>query len=109
MPDLTGLGNKTREPSITIVDNKNKLVGSIGHVYGGLINEENLSKNLINAVVVLEDKRFFEHNGIDLSGLIRAMIQNVKEMRYSQGGSTISQQLSKLIFLNKDKTLSRKN
>ena len=36
------------------------------------------------------------------------MIQNVKEMRYSQGGSTISQQLSKLIFLNKDKTLSRK-
>jgi len=108
LPDLTGLGNKTREPSITIVDNKNKLVGSIGHVYGGLINEENLSKNLINAVVILEDKRFFEHNGIDLSGLIRAMIQNVKEMRYIQGGSTISQQLSKLIFLNKDKTLSRK-
>ena len=47
--------------------------------------KKNLSKNLINAVVVLEDKRFFEHYGKDLSGLLRAMIQNVKEMRYSQG------------------------
>ena len=65
-------------------------------------------KTLINAVIVLEDRRFFQHFGIDLKGLSRAIFENIKEMRYSQGASTITQQLSKLIFLNAEKTLSRK-
>ncbi len=108
LPNLDGLGNKTRKPSISVIDKENTLVGSLGDVYGGLISSENIPKNLINAVVVLEDKRFFEHYGIDLKGLSRAVLQNLKEMKYSQGASTITQQLSKLIFLNTEKTLSRK-
>ena len=108
LPNLDGLGNKTRKPSISVIDKENILVGSLGDVYGGLIYSENIPKNLINAVVVLEDKRFFEHYGIDFKGLSRAVLQNLKEMKYSQGASTITQQLSKLIFLNTEKTLSRK-
>merc|ERR1711991_678042 len=84
------------------------MAGTLGDVYGGLIYAENIPKNLINAVVVLEDKRFFEHYGIDFKGLSRAIFENLKDMRYSQGASTITQQLSKLIFLNAEKTLSRK-
>ena len=60
LPDLDGLGNKTRKPSISVIDKDNILVGSLGDVYGGLINSENISKNLINAVVVLEDKKVFQ-------------------------------------------------
>ena len=82
LPDLDGLGNKTRKPSISVIDKDNILVGSLGDVYGGLINSENISKNLINAVVVLEDKRFFNHFGVDMKGLSRALIQNLKEMDY---------------------------
>ena len=108
LPELDGLGNKTRKPSISVMDNDNILVGSLGDVYGGLIKSENIPQNLINAVVVLEDKRFFQHFGVDIKGLSRAIFENIKEMRYSQGASTITQQLSKLIFLNADKTLSRK-
>ena len=108
LPDLDGLGNKTRKPSISVMDKDNILVGSLGDVYGGLIQAENIPQNLINAVVVLEDKRFFQHFGVDIKGLSRAIFENIKEMRYSQGASTITQQLSKLIFLNADKTLSRK-
>ncbi|MBF95921.1 MAG: Penicillin-binding protein 2D [Alphaproteobacteria bacterium MarineAlpha9_Bin4] len=108
LPDLGGLGNKTRKPSISVMDNSKNLVGSLGDVYGGVINAKNIPENLIKSVVVLEDKRFFEHHGIDYIGLSRALVQNFKDMRYSQGASTITQQLSKLIFLNTEKTLSRK-
>ena len=63
LPDLDGLGNKTRKPSISVIDKNNNLVGSLGDVYGGIIYSENIPKNLINALIVLEDKRFFEHFG----------------------------------------------
>ncbi len=108
LPNLDGLGNKTRKASISVTDKENVLVGSLGDVYGGLIYSENIPKNLINAVVVLEDRKFFEHHGIDFKGLIRAILHNIKEMRYSQGASTITQQLAKLIFLNTEKTITRK-
>ena len=108
LPDLDGLGNKTRKPSISVIDKENILAGTLGDVYGGLIYAENIPENLINAVIVLEDRRFFDHFGIDFKGLSRAIFENLKDMRYSQGASTITQQLSKLIFLNAEKTLSRK-
>ena len=108
LPSLNGLGNKTRVPSISILDNSNNIIGSLGDVYGGLVELDEVPQHLIDAVIVLEDKRFFSHYGIDLRGLIRASIRNIKEMRYAEGASTITQQLSKVIFLNADKTLSRK-
>ena len=80
LPNLNGLGNKTREPSISVTDKKNNFIGSIGDVYGGLLDANKIPENLLKAVVVLEDKRFFEHPGVDFTGLFRATIQNLKEM-----------------------------
>ena len=108
LPSLGGLGNKTRLPSISILDNKNDIIGSLGDVYGGLVEFNEVPQHLIDAVVVLEDKRFYSHSGIDMRGFLRASIRNIKEKRYAEGASTITQQLSKVIFLNADKTLSRK-
>ncbi len=109
LPSLNGIGNKTRLPSISVFDEEKKIVGSLGDVYGGEISQiEEIPQNLINSILTLEDKRFYSHNGIDLKGLLRAISINFKEMRYVQGASTITQQLSKLIFLDAKKNLSRK-
>ena len=108
LPDLSGLGNKTRNPSISVLDDNRKIMGSTGDVYAGSINYKDISDNLIKAVVFVEDKRFYDHFGLDLKGIVRAIFYNIKEARYAQGASTITQQLSKLIFLDSKKTLSRK-
>ena len=108
LPDLSGLGNKTRAPSISVLNDDKKIMGSSGDVYAGSMNYKDISENLIKAVVFIEDKRFYNHFGLDIKGLIRAIFYNIKEARYAQGASTITQQLSKLIFLDSKKTLSRK-
>ena len=108
LPDLSGLGNKTRNPSISVLDDDRKIMGSSGDVYAGSINYKDISDNLIKTVVFIEDKRFYDHFGLDLKGIFRAIFYNIKEARYAQGASTITQQLSKLIFLDSKKTLSRK-
>jgi penicillin-binding protein 1B len=63
---------------------------------------------LIQAIVVLEDPRFLSHEGFDVLGIFRAFYQNLVSLRYAQGGSTITQQLVKNVFLTKEKTLKRK-
>ena len=66
LPDLSGLGNKTRAPSISVLDDNRKIMGSSGDVYAGSINYKDISDNLIKAVVLIEDKRFYDHFGLDL-------------------------------------------
>lgn len=62
----------------------------------------------LNAVVAIEDPGFFEHGGISFSGILRAVYKNITHAGFSQGGSTITQQLIKNYFLNPEKTLKRK-
>lgn len=64
--------------------------------------------NLINAVLVTEDVRFFEHGAIDVSGIARALVADVASMSIRQGGSTITQQLVKILFLSNERSLRRK-
>ncbi|HSD10901.1 MAG TPA: PBP1A family penicillin-binding protein [Candidatus Binatia bacterium] len=70
------------------------------------INE--VPKLLVQAVLAAEDKRFFEHHGIDLRGVFRALYANVRQGRVVQGGSTLTQQLVKNFFLSGSRTLHRK-
>lgn len=63
---------------------------------------------LRQAVVLLEDRQFYEHQGVDFRGIARALLQNIRSGRATQGGSTITQQLAKNIFLTNEKTISRK-
>lgn len=64
--------------------------------------------NLKNAVVAIEDERFYEHNGVDMRGMMRALIHNIKTMSFSQGASTITQQLIKNEKLSSEKKITRK-
>jgi membrane peptidoglycan carboxypeptidase len=63
---------------------------------------------LKQTIVLIEDSRFYTHFGIDPIAMIRAFIVNTRERRYSQGGSTITQQLARTLYLNNKKNLSRK-
>ena len=67
-----------------------------------------LPKHVIDAVVATEDRRFFEHHGLDPAGLIRAALTNLRAGRYAQGGSTLTQQLAKNLFLTSERRLGRK-
>ena len=108
LPNLSGLGNKTRSPSISVLDDNDKMTGSLGDVYAESVSLNDIAPNLINTVIFTEDRSFFNHYGVDFKGLARAIFFNIKQARFAQGASTITQQLSKLIFLDSKKNLSRK-
>ncbi|HWF87349.1 MAG TPA: PBP1A family penicillin-binding protein [Pyrinomonadaceae bacterium] len=63
---------------------------------------------LVHAILAIEDRRFFEHSGVDINGLARAVLRNVADDELAQGGSTITQQLVKNTYLTSEKTLQRK-
>lgn len=69
---------------------------------------EELPKMFLNAVIAVEDKRFYTHKGIDPISLGRAIVNDIKEMSFAQGGSTITQQLAKNIYFTQKKALTRK-
>ncbi len=69
---------------------------------------DNLPQNYVNAVISVEDRRFFKHNGFDVLGTCRALINDIKAKELSEGGSTITQQLAKNIYFEQDKRLDRK-
>ena len=67
-----------------------------------------ITSNMQNAVIAIEDQRFYEHNGIDIRGIMRAMAENIKTMSFSQGASTLTQQVLKNEVLDNEKSISRK-
>lgn len=67
-----------------------------------------LPQMYINAVISVEDRRFFEHNGIDIIAIARAAINDLKEMKFVEGGSTITQQLAKNLYFTQEKKITRK-
>lgn len=72
------------------------------------VNYDQIPEHLIHAVVAIEDHRFFEHNGVDFIGIVRAFVRNTKAGGIVEGGSTITQQLTKNAFLSTEKSYKRK-
>jgi len=73
-----------------------------------LLSYEEIPSVLVHAILAIEDRRFFEHSGVDLNGLGRALLRNAVDDELGQGGSTITQQLVKNTYLSPEKTLRRK-
>lgn len=69
---------------------------------------EDLPKEYINAVIAVEDRRFFDHNGIDVISIGRAIVKNIEEKRFAEGGSTITQQVAKNTYFTQKKEITRK-
>ncbi len=108
IPNIDDVMNQKRSPSITIVDRNNYKITAINNTYGNIVDMKQIPTYVWQAIVATEDKRFFTHYGIDPIGLIRAIYRNLKSSNRVQGGSTITQQLAKNIFLSREKTIKRK-
>ena len=100
--------NRTRLPSTTILAENGNEVQSFGTVYSEIIRSEELPQYVIDAIVWTEDRRFYEHFGFDVVSFTRAMITNLFAGRFAQGGSTLTQQVAKNLFLTNKKTINRK-
>ncbi len=94
--------------SITFLDRNGQEIGQRGIRQNEAEELDALPDHFIKAVLATEDRRFFEHFGIDFFGLTRALTENIRANSVVQGGSTITQQLAKNLFLNNERTLERK-
>ncbi len=97
-----------RKPSLTLSDTQGHIYASYGDVVGESLRLEDLPKYLPEAAVAVEDRRFWSHPGIDFIGIARAALVNLRAGRLVQGGSTITQQVAKNLFLTNARTFKRK-
>ncbi|MBX6328588.1 MAG: penicillin-binding protein 1A [Pseudolabrys sp.] len=99
---------KKSELAVTFLDRYGNEIGTRGIRHNDSIPLDEFPDHLIKAVLATEDRRFYDHFGVDIGGTLRALIANTKAGGVVQGGSTITQQLAKNLFLSNERTLDRK-
>ncbi|MDS7595779.1 transglycosylase domain-containing protein [Agrobacterium tumefaciens] len=108
MPSAASWSIPERPPNVKIVSVNGTVLANRGTTGGEALALEDMSPYLPQAVMAIEDRRFYSHFGIDPFGLGRAIVTNVMTGRTVQGGSTLTQQLAKNLFLSPDRTMERK-
>lgn len=108
LPDPSRLWEQTRPPSIQIVDRQGRDLAVRGAHALDPVPISTLPAHVRQAFLATEDRRFYAHSGVDPYGLTRAMLANLRAGRVVEGGSTITQQLTKNVFLTPEQTLTRK-
>ncbi len=111
LPDIKDgddIWTQNRQYSVTFTDMLGNEIGQRGILHNNTVPLEEFPPQFIDAVLATEDSRFYSHFGIDVVGTARALVANVKASGIVQGGSTITQQLAKNLFLSSEKTVRRK-
>ena len=108
LPPIDQLAIPKRPPNIAIMASDGSLFANRGDTGGAAVKIGELPPYLPKAFVAIEDRRFYSHFGVDPIGIARAIVSNVVLHRATQGGSTLTQQLAKNLFLTQERTLSRK-
>ena len=96
------------ESPVYYSDGKNKIGVFFKDAHRQYIRYDEIPINFINAIVASEDNNFFEHHGVDVAGILRALFANIKAGKVVQGGSTITQQTAKNLFKRKDRSIKSK-
>lgn len=106
-PDPMTIGAKTRPPMVRIMAADGSLLAERG---GGdsYVPLDLIPRYMAEAVIATEDRRFYQHRGIDPIGLLRAAFANARSKDFVQGGSTLTQQLAKNLYLSNERTMARK-
>ncbi len=108
LPQSTDWQIPNRPPNVQILSHDGGLIANRGKTGGQEVRLSSLPPYLPDAVVAIEDHRFYSHFGFDPIGFTRAMVTNVIRGRLAQGGSTLTQQLAKNLFLEHKRTIERK-
>ncbi|HEU0095777.1 MAG TPA: biosynthetic peptidoglycan transglycosylase, partial [Rhizomicrobium sp.] len=108
LPDVRNLMVAGPSQDITILDDRGRQIARRGLTQGTMVRVEDLPDYLPNAFIAIEDRRFRSHFGIDPIGLTRAAVQNMMTGHVVQGGSTLTQQLAKNLFLTPNRNFERK-
>jgi penicillin-binding protein 1A len=108
LPDIRTLDAGTRRPMITLLDRNGAPFMTFGDNYGQVVSLKQVPPYLPEAIMATEDRRFYDHFGLDPIGVARALVVNLSHGTVRQGGSTITQQLAKNLFLSPDRTIKRK-
>ncbi|MCK5575643.1 MAG: transglycosylase domain-containing protein, partial [Sphingomonadales bacterium] len=108
LPDVDEAIAATRAPTIRLITQDGVEIARRGERYGTAVLLKDLPPTLSQAILATEDRRFYDHFGIDLLGIARAMYVNIKAGGIRQGGSTLTQQAAKNLFLTPKRTIRRK-
>jgi penicillin-binding protein 1A len=108
LPPIESLEIPKRPPSVLILGANGLTLATRGDMGGAAVPMSELPGYLPNAFVAIEDRRFYSHFGIDPLGILRAIVRDILRRGAAQGGSTLTQQLAKNLFLTQERTLSRK-
>ena len=108
LPPFDLINKFERRASLVFLDPAGETIATYGDLHGGLVRLDEMPPWLPMAVLATEDRRFYSHFGIDPQGLARAALANFRAGRVVQGGSTITQQLAKNVFLTNERSAERK-
>ena len=108
MPSLDAILHETRPAAVIFLDKNGNEIRASNRIMGTPVSVETLPPYVWQSIVAIEDKRFFEHGPIDIRGITRALLSNLIHGRIAAGGSSITQQTAKNIFLSREKKISRK-
>ena len=108
LPDVDAILARKQPPITTILAADGSTLSTLGGGYDEWLAHDEMPQVLIDAVLATEDRRFYDHGGLDYIGVARALWANVTAGGVVQGGSTLTQQLAKNLFLTPERTISRK-
>jgi len=108
LPAVENLFDGRGTGSVTMLDRHGNVFAWRGEQYGGELGVRDVSPHLLHAVIAAEDRRYYRHFGVDPLGVIRAMAVNLRAGRLVQGGSTLTQQVAKNVFLTAERSIQRK-
>jgi penicillin-binding protein 1A len=108
LPPIQSLEIPKRPPSVLILGENGATLATRGDMGGAAVPIAELPDYAPNAFIAIEDRRFYSHRGVDPLGITRAFVANIVHRGTAQGGSTITQQLAKNLFLTQERTVTRK-
>ncbi|GAB4484656.1 MAG: PBP1A family penicillin-binding protein [Thermodesulfovibrionales bacterium] len=108
IPSIAELKQYRTMPGTKIYADDDALIGELKVEKGIFVPLDRMPKHLLHAIVAVEDSRFWKHKGIDYLAIMRALVKDVIHVSLKEGGSTLTQQLAKVVFLSSEKTARRK-
>ncbi|MEG4209690.1 penicillin-binding protein 1A [Microcoleus sp. S13_B4] len=108
LPDVNDLSAFNRDGTLTIKAADNTILLQSGPATRDKLKLKEIPEQLVKAFIAIEDRRFYKHRGVDYQGIVRSIVSNLIERDLVQGGSTITQQLARVVFLNQERSIRRK-